>query len=337
MDGGGRFARSLTPRQTPAGKRTSAATGESTRGVRPRMPVRGAPVSERTRLLDRTIIGGRRLLVGLCTSRAAFTGAGAWLTAALFAATGLYGMERGGHMPAAIETARDFGDVAANFAGFRIANINLSGQNHVTPGDILATAGVKPTSSLLFLDAEGARMRLEELAWIKRATVQKLYPDRLDIQIVEREGFALWQKDGKINVIARDGTVIAPYSDDPRYIRLPIVVGDGAETHVVEIVEALSLVPGVRDQVRAAIRVADRRWTLKLRNGIDVRLPEEGLNDALEQLALLDQQKSLLSRDITIVDLRLPDRVSVRLSDAAYAAREAELKAKAKAKKAGST
>ncbi len=337
MDGGGRFARSLTPRQTPTGKRTGAANGESLRGARVRMPARPAALAERTRLLDRAIIGGRRFFVGLSASRAVRAGAGVWLTALLFAATGIYGLERGGLMPAAVETARDMGDAAANLAGFKIANVNLSGQNHVTPGDILTTAGVKPTSSLLFLDAEGARMRLEELAWIKRATVQKLYPDRLDIQIVEREGFALWQKDGKINVIARDGTVIAPYSDDPRYIRLPIVVGDGAETSVVEIVEALSLVPGVRDQVRAAIRVADRRWTLKMRNGIDVRLPEQGLNDALEQLAVLDQQKSLLSRDITVVDLRLPDRVSVRLSDAAYEARQADLKAKAKAKKAGST
>ncbi|CAA0104673.1 Cell division protein FtsQ [Starkeya nomas] len=296
-----------------------------------------APAEGRTRILDRAIIGGRRFLVGLSASRAMSCGAGTWLTALLFAATGIYGLERGGHMPTAIETVRDMGDAAANLAGFRIANVNLSGQNHVTPGDILATAGVKPTSSLVFLDAEGARTRLEELAWIKRATVQKLYPDRLDIQIVEREGFALWQKDGKINVIARDGTVIAPYSDDARYIRLPIVVGDGAEKSVVEIVEALSLVPGVRDQVRAAIRVADRRWTLKMRNGIDVRLPERGLVDALQQLAVLDKDKSLLSRDITIVDLRLPDRVSVRLSDAAYEARQAELKARAKAKKGSNT
>ncbi len=296
-----------------------------------------APAEGRTRVLDRAIIGGRRFLVGLSASRAMSCGAGTWLTALLFAATGLYGLERGGHMPTAIETVRDMGDAAANLAGFRIANVNLSGQNHVTPGDILATADVKPTSSLVFLDAEGARTRLEELAWIKRATVQKLYPDRLDIQIVEREGFALWQKDGKINVIARDGTVIAPYSDDARYIRLPIVVGDGAEKSVVEIVEALSLVPGVRDQVRAAIRVADRRWTLKMRNGIDVRLPERGLVDALQQLAVLDKDKSLLSRDITIVDLRLPDRVSVRLSDAAYEARQAELKARAKAKKGSNT
>lgn len=339
MDGGGRFARSLTPRQTPAGKRTGAATGGNQRGMRGREPSRPAAqaTDERTRLFDRAVIGGRRFFVGLSASRALSCGAGTWLTLALFAATGVYGLDRGGHMPATIEAMRDMGDVAANIAGFRIANVNLAGQNHVTPGDILATAGVKPTSSLLFLDAEGARMRLEELAWIKRATVQKLYPDRLDIQIVEREGFALWQKDGKINVIARDGTVIAPYSDDARYIRLPVVVGDGAQTSVVEIVEALSLVPGVRDKVRAAIRVADRRWTLKMRNGIDVRLPETGLPDALQQLALLDEQKSLLSRDITIVDLRLPDRVSVRLSDAAYEARQAELKAQAKAKKGSNT
>ncbi|MDQ0510236.1 cell division protein FtsQ/DivIB [Ancylobacter amanitiformis] len=306
------------------------------------MNARPAPASTRHegrfRVLDRAVIGARRFFVGISASRVITCGAGTWLVAAFFAATGVYGLERGGHMPVAIETVRDAADSVANFAGFRIANVNLSGQNHVTPGEILATAGVKPNSTLVFLDAEAARERLEQLAWIKRATVQKLYPDRLDIQIVEREGYALWQKDGKINVIARDGTIIAPYSDDPRYIRLPIVVGEGAQKHVGDIVEALSLVPGVRDQVRAAIRVADRRWTLKMRNGIDVRLPERDIGDALQELAVLDRDKQLLTRDITIIDLRLPDRVSVRLSDAAYEARQIELKAKAKsAKKEGNT
>lgn len=341
MDGGGRFARPLNLRQTPAGKRTGAAKGDEGRAGRQRTLRIGASAASgadgHARPFDRVVIAGRRVLVGLSSSSVLNRGLGTWLVVGLFAATGAYGLDRGGHMPVAVESARDVVDAAANVVGFRIAHVNLSGQNHVTPGEILATAGVKPSSSLPFLDAEGARMRLEELAWIKRATVQKLYPDRLDIQIVEREGFALWQKDGRINVIARDGMVIAPYSDDPRYIRLPIVVGDGAQAHVVEIVEALSLVPGVREQVRAAIRVADRRWTLKMRNGVDVRLPETNLLDALQQLAVLDQEKSLLSRDVTIIDLRLPDRISVRLSDAAYEARQEELKAQAKAKKRGNS
>lgn len=246
-----------------------------------------------------------------------------------------YGVVLGGHVEEAREFVVDIGDAAANVAGFKVKQVNLSGQNHVTPQEILATAGIKPTTSILFVDADATRAELESLPWIASASVRKIYPDRIDIAIVEREAYALWQINGQIKVIARDGMPIAPYSDDPRYVNLPIVVGEGAEKRVVEIVEALARVPALRDQVRAAILVADRRWTLKLRNGIDVRLPEDGLDKALLQLADLDRDKRLLTRDITIVDLRLPDRVVVRLSDAAADARMQMLKAKAKAKKGG--
>ena len=59
--------------------------------------------------------------------------------------------------------------------------------------------------------------------------------------------------------------------------------------------------------------MAERRWNLRLTNGLDVRLPEAGVEQALERLVALDREKKLLSRDITSVDLRLPDRVTVPL------------------------
>ncbi|WP_084539711.1 cell division protein FtsQ/DivIB [Azorhizobium doebereinerae] len=248
-----------------------------------------------------------------------------------------YGVVLGGHVEEARELAVDLGDVAANVAGFKITQVGLSGQNHVTPAEILAAAGIKPTTSLLFVDADATRQKLEAMPWIASATVRKLYPDRIEIAVVEREAYALWQVNGEIRVIAKDGMPIAPYSDDPRYISLPIVVGEGAQKKVQEIVDALGRLPAIRDQVRAAILVAERRWTLKLRNGIDVRLPEVGLDGALMELADLDRDKKLLTRDITIVDLRLPDRVVVRLSDSAADARMQMLKARAKAKKVGAT
>jgi cell division protein FtsQ len=87
--------------------------------------------------------------------------------------------------------------------------------------------------------------------------------------------------------------------------------------------------------LRASVLVADRRWNLHLNNGIDVRLPDSNVADALDRLVALDRDKKLLSRDITTVDLRLPDRVTVRLSDAAAQARDEVLKANAKKKKGG--
>jgi cell division protein FtsQ len=102
-----------------------------------------------------------------------------------------------------------------------------------------------------------------------------------------------------------------------------------------EFLTLLARYPLIRDQVRASILVADRRWNLKLNNGLDIRLPETGIADAFETLLSLDRDKKLLSRDIASVDLRLPDRVTVRLSDGAAQAREDALKERRAKKKGG--
>jgi cell division protein FtsQ len=93
--------------------------------------------------------------------------------------------------------------------------------------------------------------------------------------------------------------------------------------------------PLVREQMRAAVLVAERRWNVVLKNGIDVRLPETEVEQALSTLVTLDRNNKLLSRDITVVDLRLPDRVTVRLSDDASAARQDALNKDKKARKKG--
>jgi cell division protein FtsQ len=239
---------------------------------------------------------------------------------------------RGQHIPAVIEWLKDARDVGANSLGFRIAAISLSGEKEVSREEILSTVGVTGNASLLFLDADDARARLMANPWIADAAVLKLYPDRLQISITERQAFALWQKDGHVNVIAADGTILEPYVED-RYLGLPLVVGPGAERQAKDFLAFLDAYPDIRGMLRASIMVADRRWNLRLTNGIDVRLPEANVGSALDRLVALDRDKKLLSRDITMVDLRLPDRVTVRLSDAAAAARDEVLKANANAKK----
>ncbi|MGQ3673754.1 cell division protein FtsQ/DivIB [Xanthobacter sp. TB0136] len=276
---------------------------------------------------SRTALLWRRLMVRLSASRLGRHGSGI-LTAVVIGGFVALGVGLGDHVEDTRTIGFDFADAAANAAGFQVKEVKLSGYNHVTPAEILKTAGIKSSTSILFVNADDMRARLEDLPWIQSATVRKLFPDRIEIRITERQSFALWQINGEIHVISRDGTPIAPYSDDPRYVHLPIVVGEGAQKRVGEIVDALARLPGLRDQVRAAILVAERRWTLKMTNGIDVRLPEQGLDEALMQLAELDRDKQILTRDITIIDLRLPDRVAVRLSDEAAAARAEALKAK---------
>jgi cell division protein FtsQ len=258
-----------------------------------------------------------------------FTGA---VAALLFlGAAAVYGIVKGEHGPAIFSAIKDTADAGANAMGMRIATVSLSGQRQVSREEIFAAAGVTDHSSLLFLDVADARAKLEAIPWIAEATVRKLYPGRLQITVTEREPFALWQQQGKIKVIAADGTVLAE-KVEPRLASLSFVVGNGAAVRARDFLAVLDKYPAIRDQVRASIYVAERRWNLRLKNGVDVRLPEADIEGALATLVRLDREKSLLSRDITAVDLRLADRLTVRLSDAVAQAREEAIKKNTKKK-----
>jgi cell division protein FtsQ len=261
-------------------------------------------------------------------------GVGTAGTVVVILASLAYGSVKGEHVPTVIAALKDARDAAANAAGFRIVSVALAGQHHISREEVLAAAGVTDTTSLLFLDVEQTRERLKSNPWIADATVLKLYPGELQIGIREREAFALWQKDGQVSVIADDGTVLEPYVA-PRLIELPLVVGRGAETRAKEFLALLDRHPDLRASVRATVLVGERRWNLRLKNGVDVRLPETDIAPALERLVALDKEKNLTTRDIVAIDLRLPDRVTVRLSEAAAQARIDAAKDKAK-KKGGS-
>ena len=244
-----------------------------------------------------------------------------------------YAMLAHEHVPQIAALFKDAREWAAGASGLRVGAIALTGNHHVSREEVLASAGIRGTTSLVFLDVEQARERLKKNPWIADATLLKLYPRDLQITIKEREAFALWQKQGHVTVIADDGTVLEPYVA-PRLLRLPLVVGAGAGTRAKELLGLLERHPALRDLVYASILVGERRWNLRLKNGIEVLLPETAAAAALEKLAALDAEKNLITRDLVLIDLRLPDRVTVRLSEAAAQARMDALKDKMK-KKAG--
>jgi cell division protein FtsQ len=296
-----------------------------------------APASRRSRARSGLSLGTARLgrflrrWLGPIQSWQLPRGTGLAAFSVFVLATVGFGVMRGGHVPAILDELRDWRDAAANAAGFRITSIAMAGQKELSREEVLTTAGITGRTSLLFLDAAEARGKLKANPWIAEATILKLYPSRLHVAITEREAFALWQKDGKVAVISSDGTVVEPYVN-ARFAKLPLVVGVGAETHAKEFLERLEKYPLVRQQMHAAVLVAERRWNVVLKNGIDVRLPEADLEKALDTLVQLDRDNKLLTRDVTVVDLRLPDRVTVRLADEPAAARLEAIKAKSKKK-----
>ena len=323
MDGGGRLARSLRqPRPQSEQTKTARRAGRLPARAPQRAPSRLAePVHDED--LPRLLAALHRRLprrFGLAAT-----------VVILLAALGL-GAVKGDHVDAIVTGLSDARNAAANAVGFRITNVAITGRKQLTQDEVLAIGGVTGRSSLLFLDAATVRDKLKASPWIADATVLKLYPGQLQIDITERKAFALWQQDGALSVIADDGAVLEPWVQR-RFTSLPLVVGKGAETRARDFLTLLAQYPQVRAAVKAIVFVGERRWNLRLADGLDVRLPETDVDKSLALLSKLDSEDHLFSRDITAIDLRLPDRVTVRLSDDVAKARDDLVKDKKSAAK----
>ncbi len=335
MDGGGRLVGSLSQTARRPGKAAAAAVFWR----RPVLRHRQGAWRRNPGVLLLKPSGWRRYarLLDQIADRVSRLPRRAGLLAAIFliAISAVYGAAGSGQAVRIVDFFKDIRDGAATAAGFPIAMAVISGEKHLSQEELLAAAGVTRRSSLLFFDVADARARLLTNPWIAEATVQKLLPDRLVISISERAAFALWQKDGRVGVISVDGTVLEP-SVLARYADLPLVVGAGAEARARDFLPLLDRRPELRANVRASVLVAERRWNLRLKNGVDVRLPEFNVERALDQFVALERDARLSDRDITAIDLRLPDRVTVRLSDDAFQAREEAAKKKLQKTKGGS-
>ncbi len=241
---------------------------------------------------------------------------------AFYSAVALHGVIVGGHGAVVLENV-------TSTAGFAIEDVRVSGNQHTSEIDILQLLGLDGASSILELDIASARKALSDLPWVESVEVRKIYPGTVEVMLKERQAYAIWQHGSDLSIIERSGSVIAPLRDN-KFASLPLFVGRDAETAAAAVEEEFSKWPAIASRVKAFVRVAGRRWDVHLDNGVIVKLPEDHIADALALLTRFDQEQKVLSRDIAAIDMRLPDRVTVRLTPEAQERRQVVVDARTK-------
>ncbi|TIP77213.1 MAG: cell division protein FtsQ, partial [Mesorhizobium sp.] len=74
---------------------------------------------------------------------------------------------------------------------------------------------------------------------------------------------------------------------------LPLIVGTGAPAKAPDFLARIKKYPELAARVKGYIRIGERRWDLKLENGITVKLPEDGEDRAIADLVRMDRENGL--------------------------------------------
>ena len=199
--------------------------------------------------------------------------------------------------------------------GFKIDDIVITGRDKTAKQDILNALQLSRETNILNLDLRDLQQKVKQLPWVRHAVVKRrFFPNIIQIDIRERQVQSIWQLDHKFRPIDGEGNVIeADYTPDHPIL---LIVGEGAPENITALMKSITDDQNIFQRIKVANYISGRRWNIVLddvENGITVKLPEKHIDEAWKKLLKLNTTQGLLKRKLTIIDLRFPNKVIVKL------------------------
>ncbi len=202
---------------------------------------------------------------------------------------------------------------------FIITEIAIPDVSEDLAEQIRTAAFVALPANSLEVNVAAVRERIEGLAAVERARVRALASGVLEIRAIERTPVVVWRDGDRVQLLDQGGVRVAEVDSRLRRIDLPLIAGEAAGDQVPEALALFDLAKPVASRLRGLVRIGGRRWDLVLDRDQVIRLPENDPHAALRMVMEIHARSDLLGRDVTVIDMRNPDRPLARLTEHARA------------------
>lgn len=196
--------------------------------------------------------------------------------------------------------------------GIRLETVKVGGNTVIPLQNIMETLSLPKGYPMLAINTNDLRQKLERQGWIKSAIVTKSLPNTLVIQITEHTPMALWQNNKKYQLISKNGDLMGQ-SHMNQFLDLLLLVGNNIPKRTQDISHMLDNMPLIKNRIKIVSLMSDRWWALKTKSDIEILLPIENAPQHASFLNTIQQEKQILDRDIIRIDLRIPDRMVIKL------------------------
>ena len=198
----------------------------------------------------------------------------------------------------------------------KLKNVKILGIENTKPTEVInIVSGLKETS-LSNIDLHEISAQINNIDWIKKSELRKIYPSTLEVKVYEHNPIAIWFNNGNKFLVDDESQIIKELNPN-NFKNLKVIAGPNALEDIPEIISMIRNYPEFEKKIKSLLRVGDRRWTVRLHNGITIHLPEKNVANAIEEIEQLDSKHALLSRYVDIIDMRLPDRIDIMPSGVA--------------------
>lgn len=204
-----------------------------------------------------------------------------------------------------------FGNIPKT-TGLIVREVIVEGRSKTKKSALLQALQVSEGDNILAINITEMKDRINKLPWVKSARIERHFPNKISLTLVERTPMARWQTNRVLKLIDVHGDVI-PRVDLTRFSHLPIIIGKNAPKIAGQILKTLSNEPNLFRRVKSLTLVSDRRWDVQLNNQINVNLPEKNPGKAWAHLATVEQGHNIFDDQIQGIDMRLENQLIIKI------------------------
>ena len=188
--------------------------------------------------------------------------------------------------------------------GFIIKNIEILGVNHLDKDDIIKIVSTYNNINIFSVNINNIYREIKNNTWIKKASVEIIYPNTIKILLTEKEPIAIWQNRYGNSLITKNGDVISEKNLEKFKSYLPIIIGQNAHKNAHSILNILSINKDFVKNIWSLTYVNERRWDVHFNQGLTIRLPSKNVGKAWEKVVYLNKKFNILTLGLIEIDLR---------------------------------
>lgn len=200
---------------------------------------------------------------------------------------------------------------------FMVNLMAVDGAGTSVASDIREIVPIDFPVSSFDLNLEDIRQTIVGLDPVKEASVRIRPGGILQIDVIERVPALVWRTREGVELLDETGAHVAFVSARADHPDLPLIAGEGADKHVTEAAQLFAAAKPLGTRLRGLVRVGERRWDVVLDRDQRILLPVTDPVQALERVIELSEVDDMLERDVTVIDMRLAQRPTLRMSQEA--------------------
>ena len=185
---------------------------------------------------------------------------------------------------------------------------------------IRANATPRLSGNFISLDMDKARAAFEAVPWVRQATLRRVWPDRLAVQLVEHQPVALWKgEDGNDRLVNAQGAVFEANLGDVEDDELPTLAGpEGTSAQMLALYRRLEPLFGQNGQQLSSLQLSGRgSWRAEFDSGAVVDIGRGSEDELVARCArflrTVGQVTGRYQRQLEQADLRHAEGYAVRL------------------------